>query len=72
MTALPPDKSIFAGGPLPPPMTAAQQKRKLARDAKWNDAQLLRARMSDQEQAEEQAQLDLEIQAYLEALNEAA
>ncbi len=68
----PPEKSIFAGGPLPPPMTAAQEKRKMARDDKWQNVQPLRARMSDQELASERARLEMEIQAFLEERNEAA
>lgn len=68
----PPEKSIFAGGPLPPPMTVAQEKRKMARDDKWQNVQPLRARMTDRERAEEQARLELEICAILEARNEAA
>ncbi|UWR04355.1 hypothetical protein K3740_06650 [Ruegeria conchae] len=68
----PPEKSIFAGGPLPPPMSTAQEKRKLSRDAKWNNVQTLRAHMTDRERAEEQARLESEIQSLLEARNEAA
>ncbi|UWQ64135.1 hypothetical protein K3723_07540 [Leisingera caerulea] len=59
--------SLFSGGPLPPPLTKAQEARKQVRDAKWNAARALRDAMTEEEWQTEQERLAREVEAILAA-----
>lgn len=61
MPASDPDSSVFAGGPLPPPLTKAQEARKKVRDKKWNAVAHLRDAMSAEEREIEERRIRAEI-----------
>ncbi len=61
MPASDPDSSVFAGGPLPPPLTKAQEARKKVRDEKWNDVAHLRDAMTDEQREVEERRIRFEI-----------
>lgn len=67
MPASDPDSSVFAGGPLPPPLTKAQGERKKLRDKKWNAVAHLRDAMTDEDRQAEQERLAREVEAILAA-----
>lgn len=61
MPASDPDSSVFAGGPLPPPLTKAQEARKQVRDKKWNAVAHLRDAMTDEQREAEERRIRFEI-----------
>lgn len=67
MPASDPDSSVFAGGPLPPPLTKVQKARKQVRDEKWYATRALRDAMTDEERQAEQERLAREVEAILAA-----
>ncbi|EAP83950.1 hypothetical protein EE36_12828 [Sulfitobacter sp. EE-36] len=60
-----PDSSIFAGGPLPPPLTKLQKTRKKSRDRRWLNVAHLRRAMTDQQQTAEERSIRAEIVAWI-------
>ncbi len=62
---IPAEQSLFAGGPLPPKLSAEQEERMRLRDAKWQRAEVARLHMSKQEKLDEERRLQAEVEAIL-------